>query len=318
MISWVRKSRLLTALCLVFMLVISMNAWASSDDNSLAGLGITTEGATVSPEFSYDIWEYNVTVPAGTTELTLDPTPSSDLASITDITGTALAEDGTATVLITVTSGSGAPFTYTLHVTAEAPVQTEAQTEAKQTEAETQAPETEPQTEDGQYVRVDKNTIQEAENTITDLKSDIVGYRETVSLYTKIIYGLIALSVVLLFLVINLALKKRDLKAEIRDLEEGAMTGAPAPARRPQQMPPQGGQPQPRVRVEKAPKGQQAPAKPARKPKVMPQYEQEKPAQQPKPAPAPQKEQAPEKTEPKRQPEGKKEKKDVHIDMIDL
>ncbi len=211
-----KRRGLLLALSMALVLIFGMSAYASSDDNSLYALGITTEGVTVEPEFTYSTWEYNVVVPAGTTSLELSPTPSSENASITDISGTTIGEDGTTTVYITCTSQSGAPFTYTLHVTsAAAEVQTEAPTE-KQTEPQTEA-ETEPETEDSQYVKVDKNTIQEAENTITDLKGEITGYRETVSLYTKIMYGLIALSVILLFIVINLILKGNDMKAELKD-----------------------------------------------------------------------------------------------------
>ena len=206
-------------------MLAGMNVVAS-DDNSLADLGIKTEGATVTPEFSYDTWTYDVTVPAGTTELALDPVPSSDSATIAEITGTTLNEDGTSTVYITVQAQTGAQFTYTLNVTGgggaaaqpetPAPVpETQPATEPP-TEKATEPP-TEPQTEDSRFVRVDKNTIQEAENTITNLKGDIAKYQDTISLYTKIIYGLIAVAVLLLFIVINLILRKRDLKAELND-----------------------------------------------------------------------------------------------------
>ena len=66
-------------------------------------------------------------------------------------------------------------------------------------------------------MKVDKNSLQEAENTITGLKGEITKYKEKVSLFTKIMYGLIGLSVILLFIVINLLLKKKDLKSELND-----------------------------------------------------------------------------------------------------
>ena len=211
---------LLAGMLIVF---AGLTAFAS-DDNSLADLGITTEGVTVTPDFSYDTWTYDVTVPAGTTELALSPVPSSSAATIAGISGTTLNPDGTGTVYITVQAASGAQFTYTLNVTGggAAPA-AQPETSAPETQPATEAPApqteppTEPQTEDSRFVKVDKNTIQEAENTITNLKNDIAKYRDTISLYTRIMYGLIAVAVVLLFIVINLILRKRDLKAELND-----------------------------------------------------------------------------------------------------
>ena len=90
----------------------------ASGDNSLSFFGITTEGATVSPEFYYSTIEYNVTVPAGTTELTLDPVTSNSTATITDISGTTL-ENGEGTVSITVEAANGSQCTYYLYVTSD-------------------------------------------------------------------------------------------------------------------------------------------------------------------------------------------------------
>lgn len=209
----------LTVLVGIFWCFMGMTALAS-DDNSLYDLGITTDGAEVDPDFSYDVWEYDVTVPAGTQRLELDPVPSSGTAQISEISGNEIAEDGTATVYITVTSESGQPFTYTLHVTSEeapAVVETEPPTE-KQTERATEKPkETEPETEDTAYVKVPKDTVDQAERTIKDLQEEITTYRNTTNLYTKIIYGMIAACVVLLFLVVNLALRGRDLKREVKE-----------------------------------------------------------------------------------------------------
>ena len=212
---------LLTAAVVFMALCFSLAMTArASDDNSLYSLGITTEGALVDPDFSYDVWEYDVTVPAGTRQLELDPVPSSTTAEITQVEGTEIGEDGTTTVYVTVTSESGQPFTYALHVTSDAapvPVETEPPTE-KQTERVTEKPkETEPETEDTAYVKVPKDTVDQAERTIKDLQEEITTYRNTTNLYTKIIYGLIAGCVVLLFLVVNLALRGRDLKREVKE-----------------------------------------------------------------------------------------------------
>lgn len=215
---WLKKSRWCMVLAMMLMLLCGSNVFASEDDNSLSSLGILTEGATVSPEFVYNTWSYTVTVPGGTKELSLEPVPSSSSATIAAINGTTLNEDGTGYVTITVQAGNGDQFTYELNVVsdgsvAQAQEETETETE-KQTETEK---ETEPETEDSRYVKVDKNSLQEAENTITDLKGEITKYKDKVSLFTKILYGLIGLSVILLFIVINLLLKKKDLKSELND-----------------------------------------------------------------------------------------------------
>jgi hypothetical protein len=205
------KTLLLLAAAVLW--ICSIPAMATEDDNSLSSLGILTEGATVSPEFAYGTVEYNVTVPAGTESLQLDPVPTSEGAWIVDINGTELV-DGKATVEIVVSAANGDQYSYFLYVTAEEDkaaepevVETEPQTE-KQTE-------TEPETEDPRYVKVDRNSLEEAENTISTLKSEISSYRTNVGILTKILYGMIAFCIVLLFFVINLLLKKKDLKAEL-------------------------------------------------------------------------------------------------------
>lgn len=212
------------AVLLIMMLVWGCCTGASaeglSNDNSLSSLGILTEGAEVSPEFTYGTTEYEVKVPAGTQKLELDPVPSHEGAWIVSITGTELT-DGKATVEILVSAESGEQYPYYLHVTADgsaasgaaAEPETEAQTQ-QQTETE---PETEPQTEDPRYVKVDRNSLQEAENTIAALKEETSSYRDRVGILMKILYGLIAFCVVLLFIVINLVLKKKDMKAELND-----------------------------------------------------------------------------------------------------
>lgn len=209
------------AVLLIMMLVWGCCTGASaeglSNDNSLSSLGILTEGAEVSPEFAYGTTEYDVKVPAGTQKLELDPVPSHGGAWIAGITGTELT-DGKATVEILVSAESGEQYPYYLHVTADGDAAAGAA--EPETEAQTQPPtepETEPETEDPRYVKVDRNSLQEAENTIAALKEETSSYRDRVGILMKILYGLIAFCVVLLFIVINLVLKKKDLKAELND-----------------------------------------------------------------------------------------------------
>lgn len=210
------KILLLLAAILIWVCGIQVLAEGASNDNSLSSLGILTEGAVVSPDFYYSTIEYNVTVPAGTTRLELDPVTSNENAWIVDISGQDLV-DGKTTVEIVVSAESGAQYTYYLYVEEEkgAEAGAAAQTEA-QTEKETE-PETEPETEDPRYVKVDRNSLQEAENTISTLKKETGSYRDRISLLMKILYGLIAFCVILLFIVINLILKKKDLKAELQE-----------------------------------------------------------------------------------------------------
>ena len=209
------KAALLLVITLIWGLCMPVLAEGASNDNSLASLGILTEGAEVSPEFQYGTTEYDVTVPAGTEKLELDPVPSNEKAWIVDITGTELV-DGETTVTITVSAESGDQYPYYLHVKssgtaagAVTPVETEPPTE-KQTE-------TEPETEDPRFVKVDRTALEEADNTIEALKAETSNYRDRAGMLVKILYGMIAFCVVLLFVVINLLLKKKDLKAELNE-----------------------------------------------------------------------------------------------------
>ena len=194
------KSFLLTLLALVWIFAIPVLAEeGGSGDNSLSTLGITTEGVTVSPDFVYSTIEYNVTVPAGTKRLELSPVTSNENAWIVDITGQDIGEDGTTTVVITVSAENGSQYSYYLYVTTDTSAQavepaTEVQTEAA-TEKQT---ETEPETEDPRYIKVDRSSLEEAENTIATLKSEASSYRDRQSLLMKILYGLIGVCVVLL------------------------------------------------------------------------------------------------------------------------
>lgn len=213
------------------LLVLSFSGMAyagdQSDDNSLSDLGIVTEGVTVSPDFSYDHLNYDVVVPAGTAALELSPVLSNPNATINSIEGTELT-DGAGTVTITTTAPSGAMTAYTLNVTSAAaetssapagevdPAQAVSENDAKMTEAQTQA-QTEAATEDPRYVKVDRNTLTDAENTITRLQDDLAVYKDRAHVFTYVIYALIAVCVVLLFLMINLLLKAKDLGQRLKE-----------------------------------------------------------------------------------------------------
>ena len=209
------KSILLTVMLLVWTcMAVPVLAEEASGDNSLSSLGITTEGVTVSPDFYYSTIEYQVTVPSGTSRLELDPVPSNSGASILGIDGQDIGSDGTTTVAITVQAANGNQITYYLYVTTDTTTQAAAPAAETETEAVTEA---EPETEDPRYVKVDRNALEEAEKTISTLKTETGNYRDRVTLLTRILYGMIALCVILLFAVINLALKKKDLKAELQN-----------------------------------------------------------------------------------------------------
>ena len=213
------KSILLTVMLLVWTcMAVPVLAEEASGDNSLSSLGITTEGVTVSPDFYYSTIEYQVTVPSGTSRLELDPVPSNSGASILGIDGQDIGSDGTTTVAITVQAANGNQITYYLYVTTDTTTQAAAPAAETETEAVTEAQtEAEPETEDPRYVKVDRNALEEAEKTISTLKTETGNYRDRVTLLTRILYGMIALCVILLFAVINLVLKKKDLKAELQN-----------------------------------------------------------------------------------------------------
>ena len=213
------KSILLTVMLLVWTcMAVPALAEEASGDNSLSSLGITTEGVTVSPDFYYSTIESQVTVPSGTSRLELDPVTSNSGASILGIDGQDIGSDGTTTVAITVQAANGNQITYYLYVTTDTTTQAAAPAAETETETVTEAQtETEPETEDPRYVKVDRNALEEAEKTISTLKTETGNYRDRVTLLTRILYGMIALCVILLFAVINLVLKKKDLKAELQN-----------------------------------------------------------------------------------------------------
>lgn len=244
-----RRVSSLVAVILAMILAISSQITVfaeQSDDNSLSSLGIETQGVTVSPDFQYDHLNYDVVVPAGTTELQLSPVLSNPNATINSIEGTTLT-DGAGTVTITTTAPSGAMTAYTLTITTASntadvdpaqaiAAQENTQAAAGQTTAPAQADvaaaqqaqaqsesqsETSPETEDSRYVKVDKNTLQDAEDTITRLQKDLQVYKDRSHQFTYVIYGLIAALVIMLFLLVNLAIRKKDLASELKSYRKG-------------------------------------------------------------------------------------------------
>lgn len=329
-----RKAMILLTLALAWLCALGVSAGEGSNDNSLADLGILTEGAEVFPEFEYGVTEYEVRVPAGTQQIELDPVPSNGNATIADITGTELV-DGETTVAITVQAENGEQYPYYLHV-AEVGSQlpTPAETEpVPETEPET---ETESETEDPRYVKVDRTALEEAENTISALKDETRSYRDRSTMLMRLLYGMIAFSVILLFIVINLLLKKKDLKAELQEYmgydyapgpqenyaggqqggyaqpQQDSYTGGQQGSyAQPQQGSYAGGQPQePQLQVYRPeppvrrddPETVPKPQKAKKKPKKMPEYQQPQPQQQ----------------EFNRQPPKDEKSEGVEITMIDL
>lgn len=306
------KQKLKTGLLAVMIMLCSvgMPVMASADDNSLAALNV--QNGTVSPEFVYSTWEYYVTVEPGTEELYLEPVTSSGNASVTSITGTVL-QDGQATVQVNTMSESGIPMTYTLYVTeSAAAAETEAtEPETQATEAPTEAPTeavTEAPTEAAQP-ETDAVATNALQDQVTKLKSDS-------DLMIKIMYGLIALSVVLLFLIINLILKNRDLKDDLKDAEDQLAYQTNEFARKEKFMvtdnyyapTQQGAVPQPSAEKKTEEKRVAEPVKE----KSVPVQEEQPEAQPAKP------EAVKEQEKPKDEVVEAEDKKDVNVTMVDL
>lgn len=215
----IRRITSLMAVLIMVMSCMTVSATELSDDNSLSSLGLHN-GTIVGREFSYDVWNYDVEVEPGTTELFLEPTTSHPNAEITSILGTVLV-DGKATVLINLKSESGTPMTYTLNVTEKGAGATE--TEAPETEEVTEEPQTEEMTETPTEPVTEPQNDEEKEemrNEVTVLTAQINELKEKADLAMKIMYGLIAFAVILLFIIINLILKNRDLKDDLKDAED--------------------------------------------------------------------------------------------------
>lgn len=208
------KSFMLAALAVLFVMGMTVSADEASGDNSLYSLGL--ENGECSPEFYYSTLEYNVTVPAGTEELLLDPITSASDASIIDISGTTLDEKGNGTVYITVEAANGAQVSYVLNVSSDAP-------EAEETSAETEVPdeqkyqeELKKQAESEEAARKTAELQAKAEQANKVIAQN-ESLNEKLNLLMKVLYGLIGLAVVLLFVIINQSLRNKDLKDDLKE-----------------------------------------------------------------------------------------------------
>ena len=219
---------LISVLCL---LAVSVSAEdysddSSSGDNSLYSLGLEN-AVSCEPEFYYATLEYNVTVSADTKELQLDPVKSADSAEITDISGTQLADDGTGTVSISVQAANGAVATYVLHVTSEAGTGDTKETETEDAAAKA---ESEAVAQSEQAAQLEQKTQQ-----VTALQKENDDFANRLDKLMKILYGLIAFAVILLFVIINQTLRNKDMKDEVKTLK-GQVTESYEYARKEQNM----------------------------------------------------------------------------------
>lgn len=90
--------------------------YTKSANNNLSSIGV--EGATISPEFDSGTTEYEVLMPAGTTEINVLATKEDERSSISG-DGKREVSDGPNSIEVIVTSESGLSKTYTLIVTVE-------------------------------------------------------------------------------------------------------------------------------------------------------------------------------------------------------
>lgn len=213
------KANCVAAVVAAMLWLLCMTAAADSGDNSLYDLGLEN-AVSVTPEFYYSTLEYDVVVPAGTTELLLTPVTSNSEARVIDISGAELDEEGNATVYVTVEAPNGAQVSYTLHVTSEA----EPETEAPQTEKDK---EKEQQEELQRQSESEANARREAElnaarGQIQTLLAQNDDLTKRLNLLMYVLYGLIGFAVVLLFIIINQTLRNKDLKDDLKEAKNQA------------------------------------------------------------------------------------------------
>lgn len=209
------KSVILTALAVLFAISMTVSADEASGDNSLYSLGL--ENGECSPEFYYSTLEYNVTVPAGTKELQLDPITSASDASIIDISGTELDENGKGTVYITVEAANGAQVSYVLNVSADSQgAATEAATETEMSDEQKYEEELKKQAESEEAARQEAELQAKVEQA-DKLSAENDDLTEKLNILLKVLYGLIGFAVILLFFIINQSLRNKDLKDDLKE-----------------------------------------------------------------------------------------------------
>ena len=199
-----RKVNAVGMLVLAMLWMLCVTASADSGDNSLYSLGLQN-ASSVSPEFYYSTLEYDVTVPAGTKTLELDPVTSAGDASIIDISGTELDANGTATVYITVEAANGAQVSYVLHVTSEGEPETTApETEISEEERLQQEMQKQSESEEKQRRESELTAAQQQADKLSAQNRDLTN---RINILMRVLYGLVGFAVLLLFFMINQSLR---------------------------------------------------------------------------------------------------------------
>lgn len=217
------KKIVLIVMSALWMFCVTASAEGASGDNSLYSLGLEN-ASSCSPEFYYSTLEYNVTVPAGTSELYLTPITSDAYATILDISGTTLDESGNGTVYITVEAPNGAQVSYVLNVTSEgaAEPETEAQTEDAAAAEQARLEEEERKAAESEEAARQEAERKANEEKLTKLTSENSQLTERMDVLLKVLYGLVAFAVILLFFIINQSLRNKDLKDDLKEARNQA------------------------------------------------------------------------------------------------
>ncbi len=214
-----RKVNAVGMLVLAMLWMLCVTASADSGDNSLYSLGLQN-ASSVSPEFYYSTLEYDVTVPAGTKTLELDPVTSAEDASIIDISGTELDANGTATVYITVEAANGAQVSYVLHVTSEGEPETTApETEISEEERLQQEMQKQSESEEKQRRESELTAAQQQADKLSAQNRDLTN---RINILMRVLYGLVGFAVLLLFFMINQSLRNKDLKDDLKEARSQA------------------------------------------------------------------------------------------------
>ncbi|MDO5538734.1 MAG: hypothetical protein Q4F83_01500 [Eubacteriales bacterium] len=208
------KGMVLAMLAVLFAMCMTVSADDASGDNSLYSLGL--ENGECSPEFYYSTLEYNVTVPAGTEELLLDPITSASDASIIDISGTKLDENGSGTVYITVEAANGAQVSYVLNVSSDGAAVAETTAETEMSDEQKYEEELRKQAESEEAARQEAELQAKAEQA-EKISAENDSLKEKLNLLMKVLYGLIGFAVLLLFFIINQSLRNKDLKDDLKE-----------------------------------------------------------------------------------------------------
>lgn len=216
------KKMVLLLMAALWMFCVTASAEGASGDNSLYSLGLEN-ASSCSPEFYYSTLEYNVTVPAGTSELYLSPITSDSYATILDISGTTLDESGNGTVYITVEAPNGAQVSYVLNVTSDGAVaETESETEDAAAAEQAKLEEEQKKAAESEEAARQEAEKKANEEKLTRLTSENAQLTERMDVLLKVLYGLVAFAVILLFFIINQSLRNKDLKDDLKEARNQA------------------------------------------------------------------------------------------------